>query len=124
MIFKKNLYIKGMDVKQNKNKRILALVAPIAIGVTLCACGGSEVAGGGPSGTEAGNAITAQIFIANAPAANARVKLVEQNSLDGQGYTATADSNGFVSIEHVAVGNPQRIVCTVTCIRTEFGRHC
>ena len=94
-----------MDLKQNNNRRMISLIAPLAIGFSLCACGGSEVAGGGPSGTEAGNAITAQILIANAPAANARVKLVEHNSLDGQGYTATADSNGFVSIEHVAVGN-------------------
>ena len=105
MIFKKKIYIKGMELKQNKNRRLLTLVAPFAISLSLCACGGSEVAGGGPSGTEAGNAITAQILIANAPAANARVKLVEHNSLDGQGYTATADSNGFVSIEHVAIGN-------------------
>ena len=94
-----------MELKQNKNRRLLTLVAPFAISLSLCACGGSEVAGGGPSGTEAGNAITAQILIANAPAANARVKLVEHNSLDGQGYTATADSNGFVSIENVAIGN-------------------
>ena len=105
MIFKKKLYIKGMDLKQNNNRRLISLIAPLAIGFSLCACGGSEVAGGGPSGTEAGNAITAQILIANAPAANARVKLVEHNSLDGQGYTATADSNGFVSIENVAIGN-------------------
>jgi len=105
MIFKKKLYIKGMDVKQNKNKRILALVAPIAIGVTLCACGSENVAGGGPSGTEAGNAITAQIFIADAPAANARVKLVEQTSLDGQGYIATANENGVVMIKDVPIGN-------------------
>ena len=94
-----------MDVKQNKNRRILALVAPIAIGVTLCACGSENVAGGGPSGTEAGNAITAQIFIADAPAANARVKLVEQTSLDGQGYTATTNDSGYVTIENVAIGN-------------------
>ena len=94
-----------MDVKQNRTRRTLALIAPIAIGVTLCACGGSEVAGGGPSGTEAGNAITAQIFIANAPAANARVKLVEQNSLDGQGYMATANENGFVTIKEIPIGN-------------------
>lgn len=105
MIFKKKLYIKGMDLKQNNNRRMISLIAPLAIGFSLCACGSDNVAGGGPSGTEAGNAITAQILIANAPAANARVKLVEHNSLDGQGYTATADSNGFVSIEHVAVGN-------------------
>ena len=105
MIFKKKLYIKGMDLKQNNNRRMISLIAPLAIGFSLCACGSDNVAGGGPSGTEAGNAITAQILIADAPAANARVKLVEHNSLDGQGYTATTDSNGFVSIEHVAIGN-------------------
>ena len=53
----------------------------------------------------AGNAITAQILIANAPAANARVKLVEHNSLDGQGYIATANDSGYVTIENVAVGS-------------------
>jgi hypothetical protein len=105
MIFKKKLYIKGMDLKQNNNRRLISLIAPLAIGFSLCACGGSEVAGGGPSGTEAGNAITAQILIANAPAANARVKLVEHNSLDGQGYTATTNDSGYVTIENVAVGN-------------------
>ena len=93
-----------MDVKQNRTRRILALIAPLAIGFSLCACG-TEVAGGGPSGTEAGNAITAQILIADAPAANARVKLVEQESLDGNGYIATANENGIVTIENVAVGN-------------------
>ncbi|MDY6331186.1 MAG: carboxypeptidase-like regulatory domain-containing protein [Fibrobacter sp.] len=105
MIFKKKLYIKGMELKQNNNRRLISLIAPLAIGFSLCACGGSEVAGGGPSGTEAGNAITAQILIANAPAANARVKLVEHNSLDGQGYTATTNDSGYVTIENVAVGN-------------------
>ena len=106
MIFRKKLYIKGMELKQNKTRRTLALIAPLAIGFSLCACGGSDnVAGGGPSGTEAGNAITAQILIANAPAANARVKLVEQNSLDGQGYTAVTNDSGYVTIEHVAIGN-------------------
>ena len=94
-----------MDLKQNNNRRLISLIAPLAIGFSLCACGGSEVAGGGPSGTEAGNAITAQILIANAPAANARVKLVEHNSLDGQGYTATTNDSGYVTIENVAVGN-------------------
>ena len=105
MIFKKKLYIKGMDVKQNKNRRMISLIAPFAIGFSLCACGSDNVAGGGPSGTEAGNAITAQILIANAPAANARVKLVEHNSLDGQGYTATANDSGYVTIENVAIGS-------------------
>ena len=105
MIFKKKLYIKGMDLKQNNNRRLISLIAPLAIGFSLCACGSDNVAGGGPSGTEAGNAITAQILIANAPAANARVKLVEHNSLDGQGYTATANDSGYVTIENVAIGN-------------------
>ena len=104
MICKKKIYIKGMDVKQNRTRRTLALIAPLAIGFSLCACG-TEVAGGGPSGTEAGNAITAQILIADAPAANARVKLVEQESLDGNGYIATANENGIVTIENVAIGN-------------------
>ena len=46
MIFRKKLYIKDMDVKQNRTRRILALIAPLAIGFSLCACG-TEVAGGG-----------------------------------------------------------------------------
>ena len=94
-----------MDLKQNNNRRMISLIAPFAIGFSLCACGSDNVAGGGPSGTEAGNAITAQILIANAPAANARVKLVEHNSLDGQGYTATANDSGYVTIENVAIGS-------------------
>lgn len=94
-----------MDLKQNNNRRLISLIAPFAIGFLLCACGSDNVAGGGPSGTEAGNAITAQILIANAPAANARVKLVEHNSLDGQGYTATANDSGYVTIENVAIGS-------------------
>ena len=107
MIFRKKLYIKGMELKQNKTKRVLTLIAPLAIGFSLCACGSDNVAGGGPSGTEAGNAITAQILIANAPAANARVKLVEHNSLNGieDGYTAIANDSGFITIEKVPVGN-------------------
>ena len=107
MILRKKLYIKGMELKQNKTKRVLTLIAPLAIGFSLCACGSDNVAGGGPSGTEAGNAITAQILIANAPAANARVKLVEHNSLNGieDGYTAIANDSGFVTIEKVPVGN-------------------
>jgi len=105
MIFKKKLYIKGMDVKQNKNRSVLALIASFAIGFSLCACGSENVAGGGPSGTEAGNAITAQIYIADAPAANARVKLVEQASLDGNGFIATANENGVVIIKEVPIGD-------------------
>ena len=107
-----------MDVKQNRTRRILALIAPLAIGFSLCACG-TEVAGGGPSGTEAGNAITAQILIADAPAANARVKLVEQESLDGNGYIATANENGIVTIENVAIGN-----YTMEAILNESVRKC
>ena len=56
MIFRKKLYIKGMELEQNKYRRMLSLIAPLAIGFSLCACGSDKVAGGGPSGTEAGNA--------------------------------------------------------------------
>ena len=78
MINKKKLYIKGMDLRQNKTRRMISLIAPIAIGFSLCACGSENVAGGGPSGTEAGNAITAQILIANAPAATCQACRTQQ----------------------------------------------
>lgn len=100
----KKLYLTSMDM-QNNTRRMLALIAPLAVSVLLCSCSSENVAGGGPSGTEAGNAITAQILIANSPAANARVKLIDQSSLDGNGYIATANENGIVTIENVAVGN-------------------
>ena len=94
-----------MNSMQNRTRRMVTLIAPLAISVLLSSCSSENVAGGGPSGTEAGNAITAQILIANGPAANARVKLIEKESLDGNGYIATANEDGIVTIENVAIGN-------------------
>ena len=77
----------------------------MAIG--MIACSDSEkTAGGGPSGTEAGNAITAQIMVAGEPAAYARVKLTESESLDAADSEFTqADEKGFVTFENVSDGN-------------------
>ena len=73
----------------------------------LSACGDIKTAGGGPSGSEAGNAITAQIMTAKSePAAFARVKLMDSESLDGEGaYEAETDKDGIVTIPDVAAGD-------------------
>ena len=73
----------------------------------LSACGDTKTAGGGPSGSEAGNAITAQIMTAKSePAAFARVKLMDSESLDGEGaYEAETDKDGIVTIPDVAAGD-------------------
>ena len=83
----------------------IPLASLMAIG--MIACSDSEkTAGGGPSGTEAGNAITAQIMVAGEPAAYARVKLTESESLDAADSEFTqADEKGFVTFENVSDGN-------------------
>ena len=83
----------------------IPLASLMAIG--MIACSDSEkTAGGGPSGTEAGNAITAQIMVAGEPAAYARVKLTESESLDAADSEYTqADKDGFVTFENVSDGN-------------------
>jgi len=86
----------------------LAATAILGLGLGLSACSSDKVAGGGPSGTEAGNAITAQILTADAkPAGLARVKIIESESIDGtkDAYTAEADENGNVTIEGISKGN-------------------
>jgi len=82
----------------------IPLASLMAIG--MIACSDSEkTAGGGPSGTEAGNAITAQIMVAGEPAAYARVKLTESESLDAADSEFTqADEKGFVTFENVSDG--------------------
>ena len=79
----------------------------LSLGFGLSACGDSKVAGGGPSGTEAGNAITAQILTAGkAPAARAKVRLMDSESLDGENsYEANTNEKGEVTIEGVADGD-------------------
>ena len=89
-----------------KKPALYSLLA-LSLGLGLSACGETKTAGGGPSGSEAGNAITAQILTADAePAALARVKLMDSESLDSEGaYEAEADKDGFVTIPDVAAGD-------------------
>lgn len=93
----------------SKSYRTLAFTAILGAGLGLSACSSDpKTAGGGPSGTEAGNAITAQILTDNLkPAALAYVKLVNSESLDAESdsYAATADSNGNVNITGIANGS-------------------
>lgn len=103
--FGKNFYFSNV----RKSYRTLAAVSVLGFGLGLSACSeDTKTAGGGPSGTEAGNAITAQILLADAkPAALARVKIIDSESIDGSqnAYKANADENGKVVIEGVKEGN-------------------
>jgi len=101
-IFKK-MYLS--KVQRNISTFGLGLVA-LSMAATLSACSDSDkTAGGGPSGTEAGNAITAQITLNGKPAALAKVSLNESESLDSAGIkTAEADENGKVSFENIEDG--------------------
>ena len=74
----KNMYLS--NVQKDFSTFGLGLIA-LTTAAMLSACSDSDkTAGGGPSGTEAGNAITAQITVAGQPAAFARVKLSGQPS--------------------------------------------
>ena len=99
----KKMYLS--KVQRNISTFGLGLVALSTV-AALSACSDSDkTAGGGPSGTEAGNAITAQITVAGQPAAFARVKLSESESLDAsESEFAEADSNGKIVFENVAEG--------------------
>ena len=91
----------------NVAKYAMPSILALSLGFGLSACGDTKTAGGGPSGTEAGNAITAQILTADkSPAALARVRLMDSEGLDGEkAYSAEADKNGNVTIEGVADGD-------------------
>lgn len=101
----KKIYLLNM----RKSYRTLAATAVLGFGLGLSACSDdTKTAGGGPSGTEAGNAIMAQILVADAkPAAQARVKIIDSESIDGSkgAYTAVADENGKVIVENVKEGS-------------------
>lgn len=99
----KNMYLS--KVQKDFSTFGLGLIA-LTTATMLSACSDSDkTAGGGPSGTEAGNAITAQITVAGQPAAFARVKLSESESLDAsESEFAEADSNGKIVFENVAEG--------------------
>ena len=81
----------------------LAAISTIA---ALSACSGNDkTAGGGPSGTEAGNAITAQIMVAGHPAAAVKVTLSESESLDSENANSTeTDKDGIAVFENVSDG--------------------
>lgn len=102
--FGKNFYFSNVRIFY----RTFAVTTVLGFGLGLTACSEStNTAGGGPSGTEAGNAITAQILNSDAkPAALAKVKVIDSESLDAHNaYTAQTDKNGMVVIEGVAQGN-------------------
>lgn len=103
----KNIYFQNMLKEQRTTFAQVAVSASLVFGLALCGCSDNNVAGGGPSGTEAGNAITAQIMVAGAPAPMAKVTLIDRQSIDGtkDGYTANADANGIVTMENVAKGS-------------------
>lgn len=94
----------------NAKKAALTVFSGLVLGFGLLACSSSDTntAGGGPSGTEAGNAIVATIYNDDGtPAKLAKITLIESRSLDGEekAYTANADSNGIVVIDSVAEGD-------------------
>lgn len=83
-------------------------ISGLVLGFGLLACTSDKVAGGGGSGTEAGNAITASVALENGtPARAAKITLIESSSLNGEteAYTAVTDSNGIFVIDSVVKGN-------------------
>ena len=73
-------------------------------------CSDSEkTAGGGSSGTEAGNAIVASFVDGSTPAARIKVNLIESETLDfasaGGSYTAKADDKGTVEFNDIPKGS-------------------
>lgn len=107
-LFREFFYFSDVHKLQSRKLKTITTAAALGLGLGLSACSDSTTtAGGGPSGTEAGNAITAQIFNADkTPAAHARVKIIESVSLDSHiAYTAEADKNGQVTVEDVPNGN-------------------
>lgn len=113
MKISRNLNYLGKMLRSKSIKSIaLSSASSIMLGMGLLACtedpSNGDVAGGGGSGTEAGNAIIATILNDDGtPARLAKVTLVESNSLNGEKYSykAEADSAGVVVIDSVPIGN-------------------
>lgn len=105
----KNLYFWDVlkETPANMAKFAATSILALSFGLGLSACSETKTAGGGPSGTEAGNAITAQILTAEkSPAALAKVRLMDSEALgDEKAYSAEADKNGNVTIEGVEDGD-------------------
>lgn len=90
--------------------KILALGFAAIASMTGCSDGNDKTAGGGPSGTEAGNAITASFVDGGTPVARAKVNLIESESLGfgttgESSYTTNTDENGFVEFNGVPKGS-------------------
>ena len=107
----KNLYFwdvpSALSPVRMAKKAMYSLLA-LSVGFGLLACGdNTKTAGGGPSGTEAGNAITAEILTAGKkPAALAKVRLMDSEDLDSENaYSAECDKNGKIVIEDVDDGD-------------------
>ena len=104
-----NFYFRDVlkETPANMAKFAATSILALSFGLGLVACGETKTAGGGPSGTEAGNAITAEIITADkSPAALARVRLMDSEGLDSEkAYSAETDKNGKVVIEGVADGD-------------------
>lgn len=104
---RKIMYFENMR-KAFSTSFALKAFSGLVLGFGLLACSGDKVAGGGGSGTEAGNAITASIALQNGmPAKSAKITLIESSSLNGEtdAYTAETDSNGIFVIDNIVKGN-------------------
>ena len=101
-LFKKMYFSK---VQRNISTFGLGLIA-LSTAAVLSACSNTDkTAGGGPSGTDAGNAITAQIVSAGKPAAQVTVRLTDSESIDSDSArTASTDSKGKVTFENIPEG--------------------
>ena len=99
----KNMYLS--KVQRNISTFGLGLIA-LSTAAMLLACSDSDkTAGGGSSGTDAGNAIMAQIISAGKPAAQVTVQLTESESIDSDSArTASTDSEGKVVFENIPEG--------------------
>lgn len=99
------LYLSNVD---KSGLKFFALGCAAIAGLVGCS-DGDKTAGGGPSGTEAGNAIVATIVNEGAPVARAKVNLIESESLDfdaagESSYTANTDENGIVEFNEIPKG--------------------
>lgn len=106
---KLSYFEKMLQAKRNKGIVLkAATICALGFGLWACSSDPTNVSGGGPSGTEAGNAIIATIVnIDGSPAKLAKVTLVESNSLDGasNAYITNADENGNVVLDSINAGN-------------------
>jgi hypothetical protein len=99
----KKMYLS--KVQRNISTFGLGLVALSTVAALSACSGNDKTAGGGPSGTEAGNAITAQIMVAGQPAAAVKVRLSESESLESEKATFTeTNKDGIATFENVSDG--------------------